>query len=82
MFLFFEKSFILEQIKFLLGHSSIEVIERYLGSDGPRPYDLALSKLERNSQKDRDDVRFLARSVPLDLDLAAGSASGASAITL
>jgi hypothetical protein len=29
------------------------------------PYDLALSKLERNSQKDRDDVRFLARSVPL-----------------
>jgi hypothetical protein len=33
------------------------------------PYDLALSKLERNSQKDRDDVRFLARSVPLDLDI-------------
>ena len=31
------------------------------------PYDLALSKLERNSQKDRDDVRFLARSIPLDL---------------
>jgi hypothetical protein len=29
-------------------------------------YDLALSKLERNGQKDRDDVRFLARSVPLD----------------
>ena len=33
------------------------------------PYDLALSKLERNGQKDRDDVRFLARSVPLDLDI-------------
>jgi hypothetical protein len=33
------------------------------------PYDLALSKLERNSQKDRDDVRFLARSIPFDLDL-------------
>jgi len=33
------------------------------------PYDLALSKLERNSQKDRDDVRFLARSVPRDLDI-------------
>jgi hypothetical protein len=33
------------------------------------PYDLALSKLERNSQKDRDDVRFLARSVPLDLKI-------------
>jgi hypothetical protein len=33
------------------------------------PYDLALSKLERNSQKDRDDVLFLARRVPFDLDL-------------
>ena len=33
------------------------------------PYDLALSKLERNSQKDRDDVRFLAQRVPFDLDL-------------
>lgn len=31
------------------------------------PYDLALSKLERNSQKDRDDVRFLARITPFDL---------------
>jgi len=33
------------------------------------PHDLALSKLERNSQKDRDDVRFLARSIPFDLDI-------------
>jgi hypothetical protein len=33
------------------------------------PYDLALSKLERNSQKDRDDVRFLARTVPFNLDI-------------
>jgi hypothetical protein len=33
------------------------------------PYDIALSKLERNSQKDRDDVRFLARTVPMDLDV-------------
>jgi hypothetical protein len=33
------------------------------------PYDLALSKLERNSQKDRDDVRFLAANMPFDLDL-------------
>ncbi len=32
-------------------------------------YDPALSKLERNGQKDRDDVRFLARRVPFDLDL-------------
>jgi len=32
-------------------------------------YDLALTKLERNSQKDRDDVRFLARTIPLDLEV-------------
>jgi len=31
------------------------------------PYDLALSKLERNTRKDRDDVRFLARITPFDL---------------
>lgn len=34
---------------------------------GLDPYDLALSKLERNSQKDRDDVFHLARTFPLDL---------------
>lgn len=33
------------------------------------PYDLALSKLERNSQRDRDDVRFLARSARLSLQV-------------
>jgi hypothetical protein len=33
------------------------------------PYDLALSKLERNIQRDRDDVRYLARSVPFDLEM-------------
>jgi hypothetical protein len=33
------------------------------------PYDLALTKLQRNIERDRDDVRFLARSVPLHLDL-------------
>jgi hypothetical protein len=33
------------------------------------PYDLALSKLERNEQHDRDDVKYLARTVPLDLAL-------------
>jgi len=32
------------------------------------PYDLALSKLERNIQRDRDDMKYLARTVPLDLD--------------
>jgi hypothetical protein len=31
------------------------------------PYDLALSKLERNIQRDRDDVKHLANSIPLDL---------------
>ena len=30
------------------------------------PYDLALSKLERNTQRDRDDVKHLARTVPFD----------------
>lgn len=32
------------------------------------PYDLALSKIERNSQGDRDDVKHLARVVPFDLE--------------
>jgi hypothetical protein len=31
------------------------------------PYDIALSKLERNSQRDRDDVKLLAERVPFDL---------------
>jgi uncharacterized nucleotidyltransferase DUF6036 len=29
-------------------------------------YDLALSKLERNAAVDRDDVKYLAKTVPLD----------------
>lgn len=33
------------------------------------PYDLALSKLERNAQRDRDDVKHLARFVPFDLQV-------------
>jgi hypothetical protein len=33
------------------------------------PYDLALSKLERNIQRDRDDVKYLARSIPLNLEI-------------
>ena len=33
------------------------------------PYDLVLSKLERNIQRDRDDVTHLARTVPLDLEV-------------
>src|ERR1017187_4285441 len=34
---------------------------------GLEAHDLALSKLERNSGRDREDVKFLARAVPLDL---------------
>lgn len=33
------------------------------------PYDLALSKIERNSQRDRDDVLHLARKVPFELGI-------------
>jgi hypothetical protein len=33
------------------------------------PYDLALSKLERNAPYDRDDIKHLARVVPFDLEL-------------
>jgi hypothetical protein len=32
------------------------------------PYDLALAKLERNIQRDRDDVKHLARKIPFDLE--------------
>ena len=33
------------------------------------PYDLTLSKLERNIERDRADIRFLARTIPLNLEL-------------
>ena len=33
---------------------------------GLDPYDLALSKIDRNSQRDRDDVKYLIKNVPLD----------------
>lgn len=33
------------------------------------PYDLALTKLARNIPRDREDVRYLARSVPFDLNI-------------
>jgi hypothetical protein len=36
------------------------------------PYNLALSKPERNIQRDRDGVRHLARTVPFDLDMLQG----------
>ena len=36
---------------------------------GVEAYDLALSKLERNASRDREDVKYLARSVPLNLEV-------------
>lgn len=33
------------------------------------PYDVALAKIERNIQRDRDDVKYLARTVPFDLKI-------------
>jgi hypothetical protein len=32
------------------------------------PYDLALTKLRRNSQRDREDVLHLAKAAPLDIE--------------
>lgn len=32
------------------------------------PYDVALAKIERNIQRDRDDVKHLARVTPFDLE--------------
>ncbi|MEP6944686.1 MAG: DUF6036 family nucleotidyltransferase [Acidobacteriota bacterium] len=33
------------------------------------PYDLALAKIERNIERDRDDVKHLANVVPFDLEI-------------
>jgi hypothetical protein len=33
------------------------------------PYDIALAKIERNIQRDRDDVKHLAKIVPFDLEV-------------
>jgi len=33
------------------------------------PYDIALTKLSRNIERDRGDVKFLARTIPFDLEL-------------
>ncbi len=35
-------------------------------------YDIALAKIERNIQRDRDDVKHLAKVVPFDLKISAG----------
>jgi Nucleotidyltransferase of unknown function (DUF6036) len=42
---------------------------KYLQLFALDPYDIALTKLERNSQRDRDDVMYLARTVPFDLGI-------------
>lgn len=42
---------------------------KHLGLYAPDPYDLVLSKLERNSTKDRDDVEYLARTLHLNPEL-------------
>lgn len=36
---------------------------------GAEAYDLALSKLERNLGRDREDIKHLGRTVPLDADV-------------
>jgi hypothetical protein len=36
---------------------------------GLEAHDLALSKLERNAARDREDVKYLARAIPLNLDV-------------
>jgi hypothetical protein len=36
---------------------------------GLESHDLALSKLERNSTRDREDIKYLARVAPLDLSV-------------
>lgn len=33
------------------------------------PYDLALSKLDRNSQRDREDVKYLGKTIPLQREI-------------
>jgi len=33
------------------------------------PYDLALTKLERNIERDRNDIRYLARTILFDLEI-------------
>jgi hypothetical protein len=33
------------------------------------PYDIALTKIERNTERDRDDVKHLARVAPFDLEI-------------
>jgi len=50
-------------------HRNVPGVYKHLRICALDPYDLALSKLERNIQRDRDDVKHLAQSVPLDLKI-------------
>ena len=42
---------------------------RNLRLSGAEAYDLALSKVERNLGRDREDIKHLGRTVPLDADV-------------
>ena len=42
---------------------------RRLALFGLEAHDLALSKLERNASRDREDIKFLAHAAPLDLSV-------------
>lgn len=44
-------------------------IFKYLRLFALDPYDVALAKIERNSTRDREDVKHLARVVPFDLEI-------------
>lgn len=42
---------------------------RFLKMFALDPYDIALAKIERNIDRDREDVKFLAEVVPLNLEI-------------
>lgn len=50
-------------------HEMFSEVFRHLRLMALDPYDLALTKLERNSRRDRSDVQHLAHSVPFDLNI-------------
>lgn len=50
-------------------HEMFPGVFRHLRLMALDPYDLALTKLERNIEKDRGDVRYLARTIPFDLNV-------------
>ncbi|MBX7173959.1 MAG: hypothetical protein K1X72_23515 [Pyrinomonadaceae bacterium] len=42
---------------------------KYISFFALDPYDIALAKIERNIQRDRDDVKYLAATIPFDLEI-------------